>query len=197
MFLNRPVKDYLDRLASEKPVPGGGSVSALVGALGIGLVLMVARITLVKLEGNPKDTLKKFIEHLEKIRDSAEKTVDEDPKVYIAVMDACRRLKKANEVKKIQQDVQTALNKSFHVQADLCLILVSAKKMLCEVSRFAKGSIRNDLNVANAMLEAAFEGARSTAHINVVYMDQGKKKRHCEHLLEEAQVNFTKIKFES
>lgn len=197
MFLNRPVKDYLDRLASEKPIPGGGSVSALVGSLGIGLVLMVARITLIKLEGNPKETLKKFIDHLEQIRKSAEKVIDEDPIVYEAVMESYRRLKKASHVKEVEEDVQTALNKSFHVQADLCLLLVTAKKMLSEVARFAKGSIANDLIVAKAMLEAAFEGARSTAHVNVVYMEQGKKRRHCEHLLEEAQTNFKKIKLES
>lgn len=197
MFLNRPVQDYLDRLASEKPIPGGGSVSALVGSLGIGLILMVARITLQKLEGNPKETLKKFVDHLEKLRAAAEKTVDEDPKVYEAVMDAYRRLKKAGHVKEVEEDVQTALNKSFHVQADLCLLLVTAKKLLCEVGRFAKGSIKNDLIVANGMLAAAFEGAHATANINVVYMEQGKKRRHCEHLLEEAKTNFQKTKFES
>ncbi len=172
-------------------------MSALVGALGIGLILMVARITLVKLEGASKEALKKIIDHLEKIRKAAEKIVDEDPKVYLAVMGAYQRLKKAKHVKEVEQDVQTALNKSFHVQADLCLLLVTAKKLLCETGRFAKGSIKNDLNVATAMLGAAFDGARSTAHINVVYMEQGKKRRHCEHLLEEAQANFQKIKFEA
>ena len=37
--------DYLNRLASSAPTPGGGSAAALCGALGASLVAMVARIT--------------------------------------------------------------------------------------------------------------------------------------------------------
>jgi len=37
---------YLKELASDAPVPGGGSVSAYAGALGMGLTQMVARIAL-------------------------------------------------------------------------------------------------------------------------------------------------------
>ena len=37
---------YLERLASDAAIPGGGSAAALVGALGAALIAMVARITL-------------------------------------------------------------------------------------------------------------------------------------------------------
>jgi formiminotetrahydrofolate cyclodeaminase len=37
--------DYLNRLASSAPTPGGGSAAALCGAMGASLVAMVARIT--------------------------------------------------------------------------------------------------------------------------------------------------------
>lgn len=42
------VKEYLDVLKSDAPAPGGGSVSALAGAQGIGLVMMVCDLTLGK-----------------------------------------------------------------------------------------------------------------------------------------------------
>ena len=38
----------MDKLASKSPEPGGGSVAALVGALGAALVSMVANLTLGK-----------------------------------------------------------------------------------------------------------------------------------------------------
>ena len=45
-FTNLTVEGYLNELASEKAVPGGGSVSALVAAYAMGLTQMVARIAL-------------------------------------------------------------------------------------------------------------------------------------------------------
>jgi formiminotetrahydrofolate cyclodeaminase len=42
----RGSEEYLDRLASADPTPGGGSAAAVVGATGAALVAMVARITL-------------------------------------------------------------------------------------------------------------------------------------------------------
>lgn len=43
--------DYLNRLASSAPTPGGGSAAAICGAMGAALVAMVARIT----RENPKN----------------------------------------------------------------------------------------------------------------------------------------------
>jgi len=42
------LNDYLSLVASDAPAPGGGSASALCGAQGIGLIAMVAKLTLSK-----------------------------------------------------------------------------------------------------------------------------------------------------
>ena len=47
-YINGTLESYLDRLASVEPEPGGGSVAALVGALGAALVTMVTNLTLGK-----------------------------------------------------------------------------------------------------------------------------------------------------
>ena len=47
-YLDGTIADYLDKLAGAEPEPGGGSVAALVGALGAGLVTMVTSLTLGK-----------------------------------------------------------------------------------------------------------------------------------------------------
>ena len=45
IYVEEPLKVYLDDSASKKPAPGGGSVSACVGALGAALVEMVCNLT--------------------------------------------------------------------------------------------------------------------------------------------------------
>ena len=45
IYATEPLRVYLDDAASKKPAPGGGSVSACVGALGAALVSMVCNLT--------------------------------------------------------------------------------------------------------------------------------------------------------
>ena len=47
-LIKMQVEDYLKLVASDAPAPGGGSASALCGAQGIGLISMVANLTLSK-----------------------------------------------------------------------------------------------------------------------------------------------------
>ena len=41
MLIDKSITDFVDDLASNSPMPGGGGVAALAGALGAGLGLMV------------------------------------------------------------------------------------------------------------------------------------------------------------
>ena len=45
MYIDQPLRHFMDKLASRSPEPGGGSVAALTGALGAGLVSMVCSLT--------------------------------------------------------------------------------------------------------------------------------------------------------
>ncbi|GLV56235.1 sugar ABC transporter substrate-binding protein [Dictyobacter sp. S3.2.2.5] len=48
MYLDKPLQEYVDDLASSKSTPGGGSTAALSGAMGSALACMVSRLTLSK-----------------------------------------------------------------------------------------------------------------------------------------------------
>ena len=48
MYIDQPLRYFLDRLASKSPEPGGGSVAALTGALAAALVSMVSNLTIDK-----------------------------------------------------------------------------------------------------------------------------------------------------
>ena len=63
-LIDMQVKDYLEVLKSDAPAPGGGSVSALAGAQGVGLFMMVADLTLGK---------EKYADYQEICREAKEK----------------------------------------------------------------------------------------------------------------------------
>ncbi|TBR15974.1 hypothetical protein EPO66_05245, partial [bacterium] len=46
VYINKSIKKYLEDLSAKKPVPGGGSASALTAALGSSLISMVVNFTL-------------------------------------------------------------------------------------------------------------------------------------------------------
>lgn len=188
---------YLKELSSDAPVPGGGSVSAYAGALGMGLTQMVARIALKRKpkadlapeqkfqdEANRK-RMQEVIDSLEKTKADALEVVSLDPQVYDEVM-AC--YKDAAGAEKLEDALQNA----FRLQADLALILVMAKEWNAHMKTLVKGAVANDLIVSDGLLAAAFEGAFHTAHINVVYMKNQERKARAEKALEELRSRFTK-----
>lgn len=195
MFIKRSIKNYLNELSSDRPVPGGGGTSALVAALGISLALMVARISLKRLDRRKRKSLTRAVKLLEHLRRNAEQTIDLDPKVYGQVMAAYKRLKGTRNPQTAKANIEAALANSFRLQADLALLIAMTKQLLNMVGSFAKGSIRNDLIVSSGLLDGAFRGAIATARINVVYMKEGKHRRHFEQALKKVDERYGKIQF--
>src|ERR671917_1475203 len=75
--------EFSERLASDQPVPGGGSASAYAGALAASLVCMVARLSL----GRPKyeqfrDTNERALTVGERARRRLLELTDEDARAY-------------------------------------------------------------------------------------------------------------------
>jgi formiminotetrahydrofolate cyclodeaminase len=94
------VEGFLGELASDSPVPGGGSAAALAGAAGAALCAMAARLTL----GREKH--RDAWPEMERLRDEARglgerlcALVDEDAEAYGAVV-AARRLPKATDTER-------------------------------------------------------------------------------------------------
>ncbi len=193
-FTDLSLENYLHELSSAEPIPGGGSVSAYVAALAMGLTQMVGRISVkrkkkdgLSAEENKKEDLRR--DKIQQIIDSVEKTkrdafgiVNLDPMAYDEVMKAYGQPEKLEE----------ALWKSFQMQADLVFLTVVAREKNSELMNLVSGSIKNDLLVSEALSKSAFEGAYHTAMINVVYMKNPEKKKKAESALQELKARFEK-----
>lgn len=193
-FTNSSLEQYLADLSSAEPVPGGGSVSAYTASLAMGLCQMVARVRLSrkikeglsadekKKEEEDRATLQKITDSLEKTKRDAFQVVNLDPEVYQEVMASYGKPDK----------LEDALQNSFRLQADLAFLVVMAREWNTSLAGLVKGSIKNDLIVSAALLEAAFRGAYHTALINVKYMKNPERKERAEKALEELKNRFEK-----
>src|SRR5690242_16100237 len=83
MYLDRPLQNYLDDLASEQPAPGGGSAAALSGAMAAGLASMVARLTLGKASyAAVQQEIAAIVRQTEELRTRFQQLMQEDIEAY-------------------------------------------------------------------------------------------------------------------
>lgn len=184
-FTDLSLENYLYELSTEQPVPGGGSVSAYVAALAMGLTQMVGKISLKRKrkEGDeePRSKIQKIVESVERTKRDAFAIVNLDPVAYDEVMSTYGTPQQ-----------EEALWKSYQMQADLVGLIVLAREWNTQLKDLVSGSIKNDLLVSDALSKSAFEGAYHTAMINVVYMKDAEKKQRAEISLEELKKRFEK-----
>ena len=193
MLIQKSVRNYLKELSSDSPTPGGGSASALVGALGASLILMVARIVGKRASTEQKKELDRAVRFLEKAHKDIQQVIDLDVRVYEALIKSYKAAKSIKNKNFAQKKIEAALGNSFRLQADLALLVLMTKEAMIPVRRVSKGSIANDLIVAEGFLDAAFRGAIATAKINLVYMKSPRKK-HYKNGIENLEKRYKSVK---
>jgi formiminotetrahydrofolate cyclodeaminase len=162
------VKRFLEKLSSGTPTPGGGSASALAGALSASLVAMVAGLSFRK--GKTKQS--GMVEIRKKaltIQRRLFRAVDEDSKSFDAVMKAFHlprnsekeRLRRVREIQKAYRNA--TLTPQLVCQQSLQLLEYSKTLIL-------KGnpSAISDAGVAAFLADAALAGGLLNIGINLV-----------------------------
>lgn len=97
-LISMPLSAFTDETASESPAPGGGSVSAAVGALGIALGTMVANLSSHKPGWDDRwEEFSMWAEKGQAIKDELLFLVDEDTRAFNKIMDAFGLPKKTRE----------------------------------------------------------------------------------------------------
>ncbi|MFA5971564.1 MAG: glutamate formimidoyltransferase [Lentimicrobiaceae bacterium] len=115
------VEDFANETASESPAPGGGSISAAMGALGISLATMVANLSSHKPGWDDRwEEFSLWAEKGQALKDELLMLVDEDTRAFNLIMDAFG-LPKGNDVEKatrtaaIQDATRFAIEVPFRV----------------------------------------------------------------------------------
>ena len=166
-------QEFVQKVASEAPAPGGGSVSALAGALAAALCAMVARLTL------GKEKYRDTWQEMEQVRDSADalmgrllELVDEDTAAYNQVLSAFKLPRDTEALRSARQAaIRSAAQKATAVPMDT-LRNVTGLLALAEAA-VEKGNPNclSDAGVAAHLIRAAASGAAYNVRINLSGLD--------------------------
>ena len=170
MLTDLTVKKFLEQVASDQPVPGGGSVSALCAALSAGLLEMVARLTVGKTNDTALDEkLSTLIEAASRLRTKLIEDVDKDTLSFAQVMKACRMPKGSAQEKSVRQkEVQDALTQATRVPLSVAETGVGLLTLAGTAVREGNSSAVTDAVVAALMARSAVIGALYNVRINLM-----------------------------
>ena len=100
MLVDLTVKEFLNKVAGSDPVPGGGSIAALNGAIASALAAMVANLTVGK---KGYEAHEELMQHIAGValqeKDTFIEDIDRDSEAYDSVF-ACFKMPKATDEEK-------------------------------------------------------------------------------------------------
>ena len=180
-LVDRTLRAFSDDLASDAPVPGGGSAAAYAGAVGASLAAMVARIAAKKGED---ETLRDYITEVDNLRSDFLRLVDDDSAAYARVAEAMKLPRATDDEKKIRTErVQAALLAASRVPLE---VAKTSRRLLDACERGlpkAPAAAVSDVGVGALMAEAALRGAAMNVMINLSSVkDRGQVKALSEDL---------------
>lgn len=155
--------------ASDAPTPGGGSVSALVGALGVSMAAMVGNLTV----GRPK-----FADIEEEVKEITgacyfliarlEKAVDADIAAFGKFMEVYKMPKNTDDEKaKREELMQKALKEATDEPMKVAGLLLEALVLIEKLSKIGNKMAISDAGVAAYVCEAAINAVLLSADINI------------------------------
>ena len=169
MLTEMTVTEFIAKTASDLPVPGGGSVSALAGALAAGLTQMVARLTLGKPKyENVHAEMTDFASKAGALRQRLLRNVDADTAAYNAVLAAYRMPKATDAEKRMRADaIQAALKEASRVPMAVAEDAAQVISLGAAVIEKGLSSARTDGLVGVMMARSAALGALRNVEINL------------------------------
>src|SRR6202041_3072449 len=168
-------RPFLEAVAAPTATPGGGSVSALAGALAASLGQMVAGLSRKKKsQAGYVDRLSAELDALRRTADELTEAIDRDAASYDAVM-AAFKLPQGNAEETHQREaaIQAATKVAANVPLQVAESAVALFERLGQLDAIPAASMRSDLEVARCMAAAGARGALANVEINLDSITDG------------------------
>ena len=169
MYVDGRLMDYIDDAASSKPAPGGGSVSAMVGALGTTMGSMAANFTIGKKKfAGVEGEVKGLLARIDAARAKLLALVDADVAAYGEV-GAAYSMPKETEGEKLARSaaIKSACGSAMGVPRRIMAESLEVLRALSRLVDIANPNLISDVGVAAIFARAALEGGRLNVEINL------------------------------
>jgi glutamate formiminotransferase/formiminotetrahydrofolate cyclodeaminase len=172
------VREFCNETLSDSPAPGGGSVAALMGALGASLGGMVANLSAGKRGWDDKlEYFSEWAVKAQQLKDELLSLVDEDTAAFNKVMDAFALPKESAEEKTARSAAIEAATK-YAAEVPLKVMATASKSypLLAEMAEGGNPASVSDVGVGALAIRACIEGAALNVRINLAQLKDEKFK---------------------
>ena len=159
-YLEQPLAQFLDSVASGEPAPGGGAVAAVVVALAAGLSGMADRLSVDHL---PDAT--ELTERAEGLRQSVAPLAQEDAIAYGRVLTAYRTPDDGDPNAR-RERIQRALSEAADVPLAIAETGATVAETAARLAREGNPNLRGDAVAAALLAEAGARAAAVLVEIN-------------------------------
>lgn len=169
MLTELTIKEFINKVISNDPVPGGGSVSALNGALAAALSAMVANLTIGRkkyVEVN--DLMVELSARFEKLSQKLVEDVDRDSDAYNRVFAAFKMPKETDEEKQARSEaIQRETKYAAQVPMEVARAVYEVLPQIDAIAQKGNSNAVTDACVSMMCARTAILGALLNVRINL------------------------------
>ncbi len=161
--------DFVDRVASADPTPGGGSVAALSAALASALTAMVCRLTVGKKKfAAVESELQEVLRQAERLRQETYQLIQHDADAFQKVLEAYKLPKETEKEREVKdQVIEKATRRAAEIPLEVMRQGVEVLRLSDVVAEKGNPNSKSDAGVAALLARAAIEGAWLNVEINL------------------------------
>ncbi|MFQ5910065.1 MAG: cyclodeaminase/cyclohydrolase family protein [Thermoplasmata archaeon] len=174
--------EFIERVASDSPTPGGGSVSALASSLGCALAEMVSGISIKKEESEDvRNAVQDAFDRSSELRGRLMRLIEEDAQAYQAVLDSFSLPKGTDEEKRSRREaVQDALIGAAKPPLEIVRISLEVLEIARNLAAKGSRSACTDAGVAALMAHAGLHGGYLNVRVNMASVEDEDLRKEME-----------------
>jgi len=175
-LVSMPLNDFADETASESPAPGGGSIAAYVGSLGVSLATMVANLSSHKKGWDDRwEEFSNWAEKGQQFKDELLRLVDADTKAFNGIMHAMSLPKGSDEEKATRKQAMNEATKvAIEVPFRVMKLSYDSMEVIKAMAEVGNPNSVSDAGVGALCARSAVIGAFMNVRINASgYDDKG------------------------